>query len=298
MLLYQGGYVPRGVGAEGSAVVRDRQMQSDPAHAKAAMQLTPMFRGVSYHPANHPPVLTLEDSMAAQILEAMSPKSSISKWNTSREYAPTATDAGYNCSSPSSPRTSGFSERLQDSYYYDQQLTQSGPTNSPKKRAYESSDEEDDHAYEPASDHDVDMDGGMVLSEELQREILTRPPKPDGDAEWRVEWCAEQSCWSWIHHKTHGQIFTDPLAMDNDARDRAAASAPVAAFEASQLNRKRGPTQRTASQGWTSDEEQQLKDLVAEHGPGDWGTKSSMFKTDRSASALRHRWYSVHAGYP
>ena len=201
----------------------------------------------------------------------------------------------------SSPKAASFPALAPRDTYCSSHTAHFSVTESPKKRTFESSDDEDDLDSETnevgAADH-ADMDGGMILSEEVQREILTRPPKPEGDAEWRVEWSAEQGCWSWIHHSTHGQIFSNPLEMDSDARDQAAASAPVAVFEppqSPQNNREKGSTQR-APQVWTMEEEEQLKSLVAESGPGDWSTKSSLFNTNRSASALRHRWYSVHAG--
>ena len=254
------------------------------------MQLTPMLCGLPYPSTHQMPVLTLEDSIAAQILEAMSPKTSIA--------ARTSVTAGRVQGALSSPKSATFSAQNCQDGCRDWQQPQYSATESPKKRAFESSDDDDDddRGSEQHTDSDfADMDGGMILSEEVQREILTRPPKPEGDAEWRVEWSSEQRCWSWIHHQTHGQIFASPLEMDTDARDRAAASAPVAVFGDSQLNQLQGPAQRPAPPIWTAEEEDQLKSLVAESGAGDWSTKSSLFHTNRSASALRHRWYSVHA---
>lgn len=302
MLLNRGGYAARGGSGEilvGSARVDERYAQTEPTN-KEGMQLTPMLRGLPYYPTNQPSVLTLEDSTAAQILEAMSPKSSVVavRNNSAGLYNVTGTGRA---ASLSSPNAASFSAPAPRDTYYSARSVHSSAAESLKKRTFESSDDEDDLDSETneSSDH-VDMDGGMILSEEAQREILTRPPKPDGDAEWRVEWSAEQDCWSWIHRTTHAQIFTNPLEMDSDARDRNAASAPVAVFEASQGSRNhrtQGPTQRT-SHVWTTEEEDQLKSLVAESGVGDWSTKSSLFITNRSASALRHRWFSVHAGQP
>ena len=293
MLAHCAGAIPRG--ADSAVVSRHVMMQPD----KAGMQLTPMLRGLP-HPSNHQmTVLTLEDSIAAQILEAMSPKTSVAARSHAEGIASTSVPAASRVGSLSSPKSARFSaQNFPDDCCDWQHPPQSSATESPKKQAYESSDndDEDDRDSEQYTDSDfTDMDGGMILSEEVQREILTRPPKPEGDAEWRVEWSSEQRCWSWIHHQTHGQIFANPLEMDKDARDRAAASGPVAVFEDLQQNQLQRPGQRPAAQIWTVEEEEQLKNLVAESGAGDWSTKSSLFHTHRSASALRHRWYSVHA---
>jgi hypothetical protein len=260
---------------------------------KGGVQLTPMLRG-SLGP-HIPPLLTLEDSMAAQILEAMSPRTSTAMRNN-LDFDDVTTHSG-RAASLTSPRPLG--EQPHHNYADPGRSTQRSFIESPKKRAYESSDEEDDDGDQGVAAEDVDLDGGVVLSEETLREIITRPPKPEGDSEWRVEWCAKQRCWSWIHHRTQGQIFSSPLEMDADAREHAATTAPVAVFESMQhtLLPER-PPERPASQIWTSEEEQQLKYLVAQLGAGDWSTKASLFCTNRSASALRHRWYSVHAEQP
>ena len=170
------------------------------------------------------------------------------------------------------------------------------PARRPKKRVYESSDDEVEETTVEALDEPatLDLDGGVLLSDEAMREIAHRPTKPSGDSEWRVEWSAERRCWSWIHHETHGQLFENPSQMDEDARDHAARTAPIATFESHSLQITMD-IRPAASQVWTPEEEQQLRDLVAELGAGDWTAKSNKFHTTRSASSLRHRWYSVHA---
>ena len=46
----------------------------------------------------------------------------------------------------------------------------------------------------------------------------------------------------------------------------------------------------TASTGWTAGEDAQLLALVKKHGVGEWQAKAAAFATERSSSALRHRW--------
>lgn len=294
MLPNRGENVPRGASgvAVGSAVIP--HAQTEPTH-KDTMQVTPMFRGLSHYPPSQMPLLTLEDSMAAQILGSMSPKRTFASSRT--QPAPESVTGVGRVASLSSPKVEGCSAPKLHNGHCSSQLIHRSSTKNPRKRACrETSDDEDDHAIcetNSASDQ-VDNGSGVILSEEIERQILTRPPKPEGSAEWRVEWSTERGCWSWVHHTTCGQIFTSPLKMESDARDQAAASAPVAFVGGSHLSPE--PLyQQSSLQKWTAEEEEQLKNLVAKFGAGNWSTLSSLFNTDRSASALRHRWYSVHA---
>jgi hypothetical protein len=47
--------------------------------------------------------------------------------------------------------------------------------------------------------------------------------------------------------------------------------------------------------GWSSAEDEELARLVRTQGPGDWQAKAAAFSTERSSSALRHRWSSFAA---
>jgi hypothetical protein len=55
------------------------------------------------------------------------------------------------------------------------------------------------------------------------------------------------------------------------------------------------PASPGASTGWTSAEDNQLRKLVKQYGEGDWQEKAEAFKTTRSSSSIRHRWYSYLA---
>ena len=115
-------------------------------------------------------------------------------------------------------------------------------------------------ASRPSRPSSSDEDEGIVLSVERAREIVERPAKPSGDAEWRVEWSADHGAWSWIHNETGGQILTSPLLMDHNAREIAARTAPIATF--SMLSRPLTLDIRPSSQVWTEEEETQLRQLV------------------------------------
>lgn len=67
-----------------------------------------------------------------------------------------------------------------------------------------------------------------------------------------------------------------------DADSAAAATAPA-------------PASPGATTGWTSAEDAQLKKLVKQTGAGDWEAKAAAFKTSRSSSSIRHRWFSYLA---
>ena len=76
----------------------------------------------------------------------------------------------------------------------------------------------------------------------------------------------------WCSHLSHLQTSEDE-----------AAEASMAAGEADQ----------SGAAGWTSREDQQLRQMIAREGTGSWETKSHKFATDRSAAALRFRWYKL-----
>jgi hypothetical protein len=44
---------------------------------------------------------------------------------------------------------------------------------------------------------------------------------------------------------------------------------------------------------WSAREDRQLQSMVSTYGPGNWRQKAEAFDTDRSADALRFRWYVI-----
>ena len=57
---------------------------------------------------------------------------------------------------------------------------------------------------------------------------------------------------------------------------------------------QREDRERTESAtGWSSREDRQLRRMVSQQGTGNWERKAEQFETERSAAALRFRWYKL-----